>query len=133
MTIYSRLGGEMRRVRREKRERLKGERPLDDDFDDELELEKYAARYAERRGFCSLKLSAEATGEDGWPDRLFFGAASNHATCFLIEFKDLGEKAEPRQRLVHRVIYRKYGIKPHVVDRWSEFLNVWRRETGQSG
>lgn len=128
------MNREDRRKLREKKQRLKAEIPRDEDFGDEKALEDFCCAYADRRGFCSLKLTSDATGEDSWPDRLFFGrSVHNHATVFLVEFKDFGRVAGPRQRLVHRIIDRKYGLRPYVIDRWSRFLIAWRRETGYSG
>lgn len=117
------------RLRRAKKRRLREEEPLDEDFETEDELERYACRYAERRGLCAVKM--ELPGLDHWPDRLFFGRDDREARAgvFLVEFKDFGEEARPMQYVTHEYIRRRYRTPVYVVDRWSSFLNIWRIES----
>lgn len=46
----------------------------------------------------------------GWPDRLILGP---HAVIFFIEFKRPGEKPEPLQKHIHKLL-RKLGFKVYV-------------------
>ena len=103
----------------------------DDSFDDETALEEAACKYAEGFGVCAMKISVD--GDTGWPDRLYFGRRFHGAKVqFFVEFKAFGEKANGKQRLVHALIRRQYRVPVYVVDRWSRFLEAWRRETRET-
>jgi hypothetical protein len=61
----------------------------------EASLERAACRYAKKRGVRNVKLQGGVVGE---PDRLFLLPLGR---CWLVEFKAVGGRTSPRQKIVH--------------------------------
>ena len=95
------------------------------DFKNEKELEIYCCTWAiTNHNLVHVKM--EVPGQKGWPDQLFFkGNVRGHRkiTMFFVEFKDLGEKPDKLQKLIHKII-RASGIRVHVIDNFEDFKDA---------
>lgn len=86
----------------------------------ESSIERRVVREAEKLGVYALKLAA--TGDTGWPDRLFL--MPNGATLF-IEFKRPGYLPRPKQRYIHALLV-KLGHNVAVMDDFEESMSLIR-------
>lgn len=75
----------------------------------EIEIERPACEYAERRGWFEAKIAS--SNKNAMPDRIFH----RRGYTMYIEFKRPGEEPTPQQRKRHREI-RKHGIPVHICD-----------------
>lgn len=75
----------------------------------EIEIERPASEYAERRGWFEVKIMQ--TSSRGFPDRFY----ARRGRVVLVEYKAPGKPATEQQAKRHREL-RAAGVEVHVID-----------------
>lgn len=75
----------------------------------EVDIERPASRYAERRGWFEVKIMQ--TSRRGFPDRFY----ARNGRVVLVEYKAPGRGPTEQQLRRHREL-RAHGVEVHVID-----------------
>lgn len=86
----------------------------------EVDIENKSVAIAEAVGWLNVKLDL---AKKSWPDREFFGPASQ---SFMVEFKRPGERPTKKQARIHEDL-RVLGHKVFVIDTVQDFRRLLER------
>jgi hypothetical protein len=92
----------------------------------EKSVEDKCVAIADARGVKSIKLNLQ--GRRGWPDRLFI---AEYNRVWFVEFKRSGEKPNPLQAHIHRML-KRMGFRVSVFTTVSRFRRGLREWMGQA-